>query len=134
MRTYEEFEKPANLIEYEGRCSLCGTVMNKSKSITYKGKFYTFNFPLYQCISHFHGYFRWLGRKGHVRIRFPGILRLGKVLCVTDKSDPAAEEGLIRFKCPDCGFGWEEVRIPHDRSWCPECRKEITISRGAFTS
>lgn len=132
MDTYEELQKPVNVIEYEGRCPLCETVMYESKSLTYKGKLYTFTFPLYQCISHYHGYFRWLGGKGHVRIRFPGILRSGKVLCATDKSDPAAEEIGIPLKCPDCGFGWEEVRMPHNTTWCPGCRREIIISEVVF--
>jgi len=130
---YEEFEKPANLIEHEGECPLCGTLMRRPEFITYRGKFYTFTFPLYVCIQHFHGYFRWLGRKGHVKVRFPGILRFGKVVGPTGESEPTTEESSIHLTCPDCGFSWEEVRIPHDRTWCPDCRREITISRDTFT-
>jgi ssDNA-binding Zn-finger/Zn-ribbon topoisomerase 1 len=130
MSAYEALDKPSNLIEVEGRCPLCGTVMMKSKSVSYEGKFYSFAFPLYLCLSHYHGYFRWLGRKGHARIKFPEILKFGTVVD-TDAKESIMDGGLINLKCPDCDFAWRELRIPHDKTWCPDCRKEIRISNEA---
>lgn len=131
MSAYEEIDKPSGIMEAEGRCPLCGTVMMKSKSVSYKGKFYSFPFPLYLCLSHYHGYFRWLGRKGHVRVKFPEILKFGKLIS-TGAKESVADEGLINLKCPDCGFAWRELKVPHDKTWCPECGREIRIPNEIF--
>lgn len=131
MSAYEEIDKPSGIIEAEGRCPLCDTVMMESKSASYKGNFYSFPFPLYLCLSHYHGYFRWLGRKGHVRIKFPEILKFGTLIS-TDVKESVTDKGLINLECPDCGFAWKELRVSHDKTWCPDCRREIRIPNEAF--
>lgn len=125
MRAYREIGKPSNLQEIEGRCPLCHTVMDKTKSISHGGRIYSFDFPLYLCISHYHGYFRWLGSKGHVRVLFPEVLRKGRVIGESPKDSGYDLVGLISIQCDDCGFRWEEMKIPHAQTFCPDCGKTM---------
>jgi len=125
--TYRNIEKPSSLtLEVEGRCPLCNTVMYKSKSATYGGRLYSFDFPLYICISHHHGHFRWLGgKRGHVRTLFPQILKYGKII---GESKPDEYTELKTIRCEDCGFRWEEFELPQrNETYCPECSRRISL-------
>lgn len=118
----------------ERRCPICGTVMDKpKKSIKYKGILYSLPFPIYLCMAHYHGYFRWMGpKKGHVRFRLPRDLKKPNVRAIgpTDKVDVCAESELVTLKCPDpdCGFEWEELTVPHDKTFCHRCGYSFEFS------
>src|SRR4030042_6711679 len=85
---YKDIKKPSNLQETEGVCPLCNTVMLRSKSVSFNGHFYSFDFPVYLCINHYHGHFRWLGgARGHVRILFPQISKYGKIICDSKQNE-----------------------------------------------
>jgi len=130
-RAYKDIKKPSSLggwgREVEGRCPLCGTVMYESKSASYGGRLYSFDFPLYTCISHYHGHFRWLGgERGHVRILFPQIFKHGKIIG-ENGHDEYTE--LTTIMCEDCGFTWEEFKLPpRNETYCPECSRRIDLS------
>jgi DNA-directed RNA polymerase subunit RPC12/RpoP len=126
QRAYKEIRKPSNLQEAEGVCPLCDTVMQRSKSAPSGGHFYSFDFPVYLCLNHYHGYFRWLGgSKGHVRILFPQISKYGKIVSDNERDkDPE----MITLECPDCGFEWEELEMPfRNETYCPECSMRIEV-------
>jgi len=126
---YKDIKKPSRLVlEVEGRCPLCGTVMQKSKSMSYRGSLYSFDFPLYICISHYHGRFRWLGgERGHVRILVPQILKLGKAIGKSERDEYHVD--LMSITCEDCGFSWEEFQLPpRNETYCPECGRRWTFS------
>ena len=123
------FKKPSIFPEVEGTCPLCNTGMNRSKSASSDGHFYSFDFPIYLCLNHYHGYFRWLGgSKGHVRILFPQIAKYGKI--VSDSKQDKDPE-LMTIKCPDpyCGFVWEELKLPYrpNETYCPQCNLRIEL-------
>ena len=125
---YKDIKKPSNLQDMEGRCPLCGTVMYKSKSASFNGRLYSFDFPLYLCISHYHGHFRWLGgKRGHVRILFPQIFKYGKIVGES-KHDEYTE--LMTITCRDCGFTWEELKmLVRNETYCPECDLRIELQQ-----
>lgn len=128
--TYKNIKKPSNIQEAEGVCPLCNTVMRRSKSASFNGHFYSFDFPVYFCINHYHGHFRWLGgARGYVRILFPQISQYGKVIC-DSKQDECTELMTIKCPDPDCGFEWEELKIPsRNEAYCPECSMRIKLQQ-----
>ena len=99
--------------------------MDESKSVAYHDVFYSFDFPLYLCMTpHFHGFFRWLGgEKGHVRVMFPQICnKYGKIIGHADKNNVYAESELMTITCPHCKFIWEELNILYrNETYCPRC-------------
>jgi len=127
---YEDIQKPSSFpfgVEIEGRCPLCNTVMRRCKSASGHGRLYMFSFPIYICLAHYHGYFRWLGgRRGHVRILFPQILKHGKDIG-SSKYDDQPE--LITIQCKYCGFTWGELKIRPlgEETVCPECHSTVNV-------
>jgi predicted Zn-ribbon and HTH transcriptional regulator len=65
------------------------------------------------------------GGRGHVRALFPQILRYGRVIGECPKEERFE---LMSITCPDCGFSWEEIKFPHDTTYCPDCRNEVDLS------
>lgn len=125
---YKDIKKPSNLQEAEGVCPLCNTKMDRSKSASFNGHLYSFDFPLYLCINHYHGHFRWLGgERGHVRILFPQISKYGKIIG-DSKQDEYTE--LMTITCPDCEFEWEELKMPsRNETYCPQCSIRIELQQ-----
>ncbi|MFB3888101.1 MAG: hypothetical protein ACE14S_01305 [Candidatus Bathyarchaeia archaeon] len=128
---YKSFNKPSMFPEVEGTCPLCNTIMLRNKSASFCGRFYSFDFPVYLCLNHYHGYFRWLGgSQGHVRILFPQIAKYGKIVC-DDNSKPEDTE-LMAISCSDCGFMWEELRKTaqyREDTYCPQCNLRIELTK-----
>ncbi|MCL5318759.1 MAG: hypothetical protein M1503_10945 [Thaumarchaeota archaeon] len=94
----KRIEKPSSHTEVEGKCPLCGTVMNKTKSITHQGWLYSCNFPIYLCLSHYHGFFRWAGNE-HLRFIIPDDLSNCSKSLMGGRSNAYADAKLVERKC-----------------------------------
>ncbi len=123
---FEEIEKPRGnefVGDAEGRCPICRRAMTwKRISLSDGKRFYKYDFTIYKCEKHFHGYFRWLGNEeGHVLVKFPQIFGIGK------DDGPASEINkddaeMVPIICPACGFRWKELKQPsHERVVCWSC-------------